>query len=399
MSIFTKILLGLVLVATLPAIYFTAGVLNVQGAWRTKVKEFQVAVERQKTLAKDLEFGNEAGQSLPYKPGKPLAPGQVLGVIQLETARNNLVLDNGRVWFATRLTQSINPELNSLKMVVYDNEIENSNFGGDPANGGRKELTVEQHGLTSKTVVYVFQMKHNGEVSDSDRYVGEFVVEGLIESNVPLKPTRPLTPAQWDKLREAPDKDPTQWVVYDRMPIDSHDVFNSLDEDQIKARVPPEVALEYINDGKEPSEAILADEKLSKLIQGDDKTGKKFVRPLRDYLELFRTADVRLDEMADKLQILKKELEYAKRGEENAKMIIVGLDARHAKLLESQKVVDAELKVVKEHSEKLTAAVEEMKAELSKLLAENRRRREAQPAGGKTAAMPPLEAGAALGAD
>lgn len=403
MSIFTKVLLGLVLIAAFPAIYLAAGVLSVQGAWRTKVAEFETALKAKQEANKLLEFGSDEARSLPYVPGKPLQPGQTLGVNQLEVARNTLLYQNGRIWYATRLTPSINPELGTVKMVVYDNDFTNVNFGGDPTSGGRKELKEEkEHGITNKMTVFIFQMKHNGERSATDRYIGEFVVDGLIEANIPLKPARPFTAEQWEKLREGDG----QWIVRDQMPNDVREAFIGMSEDEIRQRVGPELAPEYINDNQPATEAMIADEKLNKFIVGDDKTGKKFMRPLNDYREIFRTADRELDEMKVKLQIEEGELAFAKAAEKNAMAISAALDVRKTALEADKVKIDDELKIVKDHSEKLAVAVEEMKQELSRLLQENKARREGKPpagdkppAAGKTAAMPAVEAGAALGSN
>lgn len=397
MSIFTKVLLGLVLIAAFPAIYLAAGVLSVHGAWRTKVAEFETALKAKQEANKLLEFGSDEARSLPYIPGKPLQPGQTLGVNQLEVARNTLLYQNGRIWYATRVTPSINPELGTVKMVVYDNDFTNVNFGGDPASGGRKELKEEkEHGITNKMTVFVFSMKHSGERSPTDRYIGEFVVDGLIETNIPLKPSRPFTAEQWEKLREGDG----QWIVRDQMPSDVREAFIGMEEKDIRDRVPAEVVVQYLNDNQPPSEAILADETLSKFVVGDEKTGKKFLRPLNDYQEIFRTADRQLDEMKVKLQVEQGELAFAKTAEKNAMAISEGLDMRKTKLEADKVMIDEELKVVKEHSEKLAVAVEQMKQELSRLLEENKARRLGKPpAAGKTAAMPAVEAGAALGSD
>lgn len=390
MSILTKILLGLVLIMTFPVIYFAAGVLNVQGAWRTKVAEFKTALERQNKMSTELEFGSDIAQKSAYIPGKTLKAGQVLGVNQLETARNNLVLNTGRVWYATRVTESVNPDLKTLKMSVYDSDVENTQFGVAAASGGRKEQT--DHGFTNKTILYVFQMAHNGERKPEDRYVGEFVVDGLIEAYIPLKPARPLTPAQWDQLRLGD----SQWVVYDKMPLDSRDLFIGSTEDEIRARLPAVVATEYVADNQTPSEAILADETLKQYVEGDPAAGGRFMRPLRDYEQIFRTGRERLEKMVYDLQLLKKDMAFLEAGKANLEKNIAVLDARKAKLDSEKAVVDAELKVVEEHSLKLTAAVDQMKQELSKLLADNKRRNQAPPVGGKTAAVPAPETGAAL---
>ena len=394
MSIFTKVLLGLVLIMTFPVLYLAAGVLNVQGAWRVKHTAFEKQLAAQEAEKNKLIYGSEDAQKIPKLQNAQVttANEKGFGVNQLEAIRNNLVTDAGRVWYAVLTQASVSPETNSLKIKIFDTDVDNPRFTEDPATGGRAPLP--DHGIVEKTSLHVFQMAHNGVWNSKDRYVGEFVVEGTIDVNVPLKPARALTPEQWDLLRT----EPTQWVVYDKMPVDTRDLFLDVDQAEIRRRLPAEVAIEYINDNKEPSAEILADPNLSKLVEGSDAGGKRFLRQLRDYSQIFQAGRERLDKMADSLRYANSELAFAKAARMDLEEIKADLDKTKARLDIEKAAVDADLKIVLEHQVKLTEAVAEMKQELARLLAESKRRKDpaAAPAAGKTAAVPAPEAGAAL---
>ena len=59
------------------------------------------------------------------------------------------------------------------------------------------------------------------------------------------------------------------WVLYEMMPTDEHEVFANLTEDQKKG-----IPDEFLKDGQY------------------DADGKKFERPLRDYLAIFRACEM-----------------------------------------------------------------------------------------------------------
>lgn len=403
MSIFTKILIGLVILATLPVIYFAAGVLNVQGAWRAKVIDFEKKIVDTKNKNKELEFGNAAAQNTPYVPGLSYPEDYKPGVKQLETARNNLLLNTGRVWYATCTLPSVSPDTGSLKIKLYNTDVHITDFTSAPESGGRGALKLAAGAdgtpvppIADKTELFIFQMAHNGEMdATKDRYVGEFVVDGPSDENVSLKPARPMSPAQWDLILNE-TKSP-QWVVYDKMPVDTHDVFTGLSEKQIRDRVPDSVAIEYLFDRRKPSAEILADPELAKLVDDAKPTDSGlFMRPLRDYGLIFRDGRDRLEKMSDELRTLNNDLEFAKRGKETLDKIKLIQEAKALRLAEEKKLVSAELMVVKEQSEKLAVAVEDMKQELVRLLAEAKRRKGPPPVNGKTAAIPAPDAGAAL---
>jgi hypothetical protein len=92
-----------------------------------------------------------------------------------------------RVWYGRPQAASISAETGTLKFEVFDDQV---NF----EMAARAPLT--EHGLLDKMVLYVFQVKHSAEPTPgSDKYLGEFVVNGLppgANDLIPLKPL-PLT--------------------------------------------------------------------------------------------------------------------------------------------------------------------------------------------------------------
>jgi hypothetical protein len=388
MSILTKILMGLTVVAVLPLLYLSAAVLKVNGAWRVSVAQFEKAVEQQKDQNFDRLHGDARARVDRYQPGK-LMNGQV-GVQQLQTALDTLKLGRGRFWYARRETNSIDAAAGKFKVNIIDENVE---------SGTRQPL--KEHGIKDKSFLYAFQLRHDGAPATGDRYVGEFVVDGLTldangvptDSLVPLKPSMPYDAAQWDLLKTGDDN----WLIYEHMPLDDHDVFSDLTPEEIRNRVPPQVVDEYLNDGKAPSSEIENNPKLKEFIVEDKDSGAKiFLRPLRDYQQVFRNVALRMAQINDRIVILKKEKEYADRAKIKAEEMIVGLDARKMKLEQEKQVLDRELAVIKSQHEKLAAIMATAEQNLRTRLSENKRLAdELVGLGGKTAAVEGLEENAA----
>jgi hypothetical protein len=384
MSILTKVLIGLVVVAVFPLFYFTAAALKVQHSWRNTVDDYFQAVAAQEKANFEKLHGDEKARLVKYDPSRPAVGSP--GLLQLQTARDNLKHGRGRLWYARRDASLIDTNTGTLKVQILDENVESQN-----------RLPLKEHGIKDKSFVYLFQLAHNqmapgGNPAADDRYIGEFIVSGLsVDANtglpsdhlLPLRPALPLTTAEWDEIKQGSG----DWIIYEHMPIDDHHLFSGLDEQQIRDRLPDSVENEYVFDNKPPSDAVLADPKLAAMIVEDKDTGaKKFLRPLRDYQQAYRQVAVRLAEINDRLVILKKEKEYADAAKVQAEALIASLDARKAKLEADKAVVEAELAVTKAHAEKLQAAVAQVQQELQARLAENRRLGEAI-SGGKTATV------------
>lgn len=386
MSILSKILLGLVVIAVFPVLFFSAAVLKVQSAWRSHLAQFQQAIDKEKQENFDLLHGDARARVSQYKPGRP-TEGKV-GILQYQTALDNLKVGRGRYWYATRIGESFDPQAGRFKIKILDDDVENS--------GNRQPL--KEHGIKDKAFLYLFQIKHDGTQSPGDdRYVGEFVVDGLTldengvptDADVPLKPSLPLTDAQWTEVKGGSGI----WLVYEYMPNDDHAVFNDLPEEEIRTRVPEAVAAEYMNDDKPPTDAVLNDEHLKQFVIEDKDTGTKlFLRPLRDYQAIFRNVALQVAEMNDRLVILNKEKEYADRAKVKVEQLIASLDARKAKLEAEKVLMASELQVVETQRAKLEALLAQVQQDLQTRLADNKRlAAELSGVVGKQAAWQPVE--------
>lgn len=362
MSILTKVLLGLVVVATLPLLYLTSATMKVNHTWRVKVREFDKAVAAQAAQNFDLLHGDRNARVESYDPAKPVVGKP--GVRQLEAALESLKRGRGRFWYAIRNKASIDPMTGTLKVEIYDANVEN------PSD--RKPLN--EHQIKDKSFVYLFQLRHDGAKAPEDRYLGEFVVNGLppdaTDALVPLKPSVPLDQAGWDALTNGVD----QWIVYEHMPLDDHDVFNDLTEDEIRGRVPTSVAEEYVNDKKAPTDAVTSNAQLQQFVVEDKDSGQKvFLRPLRDYQQIFRNLSSQMSELSDRLTVLRKEHEFALSAKTKAEQLIVQLDSRKKKLDEEKLLLDQELALIRTKRESLDGVLAEAQKSLATRLSENKR--------------------------
>lgn len=366
MSLLTKILMGLVVVAVLPVMFFSAAVLRVNQKWRVSVSAYEKAVDQQEQLNFDKLHGDAKARVDRYTPGK-LVNGTP-GVLQYEVARDNLKLGRGRFWYVLPIGDSVDEAAGKFKISVLDENVE--------AGGNRQPL--KEHNIKDRAFLYLFQLKHDGSADTNDKYLGEFVVDGLTvdadglptDNNLPLKPSLPLTPEQWNVIKG----NANQWLVYEHMPIDDHDVYSDLSEDDIRARLPDAVEEEYLNDAKAPTDAVLASDKLKQFVIEDKDTGaKEFLRPLRDYQQIFRNLALRTAEINDRVAVLKKEKEYADRAKVKAEEMIAALKAREVKLQDEKKLLEAELTATREHGMKLDALLAQLQNELQTRLSENKR--------------------------
>lgn len=370
MSILTKVLIGLVIVAVFPVIYFAGGVLNMQDVWHKKVQQLQAQVKQEQARYDLLLNGDLESQTAQITPGKPVKGTP--GYTQWKTARDAMMRGVGRVWYARPVAASISGETGTLSIEMFDDKVNDTGFGTT-----RQPLSA--HGLTDKTFLYVFQMNHNGEpMEGKDRYVGEFIVNGLPpganEPLIPLKPTFPLPKEEWDRLKA--DSGGQQWVVYDKMPQDSRDLFVGQSREEIAKQVPAGVVDEYEFDNQPPTDAVRNNEYLKQFIVKDPKSGaEKFLRPLRNYAQIFQGSAEQLSDLNMRLQVLKREKDFADQALANLeKTAIPALDAHRMRLEKEKALVDADLTVVNGQAERLAAAVEQMRQEIVRLVTENKQR-------------------------
>ena len=162
-------------------------------------------------------------------------------------------------------------------------------------------------GIQKDSVVVLFeegepQLPGQDGAPRGKQYLGEFRVTAADAQTATLEPVLPLD--EFEKRRIAASQPP--WIMYDTMPADRHQIFAGMSEDDLKQKLPPQSANEYIRHGKD---AGPDDEEVRQA--GFDETGKRlppdqlaqaakklYQRRLRDYA-------VEFDELAQrKLELL-----------------------------------------------------------------------------------------------
>ncbi|MEX2558840.1 MAG: hypothetical protein WD403_02945, partial [Pirellulales bacterium] len=210
MSIWNKVLIGLIFVASIGFFYVAVRTLKTHQSWKQAANSYQKPLFDAEALAKTLREGQVTpdGQSVP-------------GIRELKVALHDLLVDRGRVWYGANPQEVV---AQTGESVVLVNEP-------DP------------HQINSKSVLYVFEQTL---VDRPGAYLGEFEVTGVSDKQIQLKPAMKLTDRELNRITATKGS----WVLYERMPGDRHDMFAGLDQAQLAAMmpgVPPEVLNEYLH--------------------------------------------------------------------------------------------------------------------------------------------------------
>ncbi len=198
MSVWNKVLIGLIILASLSFTYFAMRALKVHQVWRASVEKMDKKLE---TLQEDSEVQQDH-------------------VREATLELHKLMLNRGRIW--TNVTPGgFNAETSALSVTT---DLPNPN------------------GIEVGNVLYIFDQ---APVQEGGRYLGVFIVTAKADKQVQLKPGVMMTRAEVDQLQ----KSLGPWVMYDVMPSDSHEVLAKLDEATKKAMFPENCVEEYLKDG------------------------------------------------------------------------------------------------------------------------------------------------------
>jgi len=324
MNLLNKILLGFVVVATLPLIVFASMALKAHSGWMPEIPKLEKQIAAELDQQKILELGDPT-----VSPPKP-------GIRDLSIALHDDLLDRGAAWRGCTKGNVAND--GGLTVTI-----------GDPA------LTTVQDNIASKTVLFVFDEQPGG------KYLGEFKVSAVNQKQVTLTPAVPFSQSEIDDVTAA--RGPL--TLSDVMPIDRHETFAGMDEATLKQYMPdlpPEVMAQYVRDGQPKAD----DDDPDSVVDG------KYVRPLRDYAELFRYYHEQLAFLDDSIVRVDAE----KKGVDQDKMY---LDAQIKKtdvqIVELTKEFDrmkAERAVASAHFKAVEERLVAVQAEVEKTLEANR---------------------------
>lgn len=347
MSIWSKVLIGLIAVVAIAFFYLAARTLKTHQAWHGEVAKYEQAIADAAQLKPQLLNGTSE------------APG----IRPLTTELHALLVDRGRVW-RDAMPGQVNPETGEVTIT----------FSAPPATP-----------IDDKAVFYIFDhpagppaaaeaidaaLAPEGPVEGAPAenvpppavevgtYLGQFKVAGIGESGIALQPTTKLTPTALKRLIE--NKGP--WLLAEVLRADRHDIFDP-DNPAHMAMLPDSTRREYEKDGKEAE----PNDPPEQVVDG------KYVRKLRDY-DVWLREDERLRTIEiDQLEAAKKDLQYITAAHQDALVQeqsrrdeITALENELAKYTRERDAVVA-------HEQAVAAKLAEVQASIDRLFAENKR--------------------------
>ena len=260
MSLWNKILLVLVFLASAVFFYTAARTVKTYQYWANLADRFEKKLNEVRAEVVSLETADHA---------HPRADKSI-GVQQLRIDLGRVLANRGRIWAKCEKQKASMAPSGMMDVTVSSDE-------------------TSANTITPNMLLYAFE---EGDDQSPGKYLGEFHVKGVHEKQVQLDSTTQMVSSLAKNVAES--KAP--WVLYEMMPTDEHDALANLPEDQRKW-----VADEYLNDGQ----PVDASGKASQ-----DPKDKKFERPLRDYLAIFRDCEMHRMLFADRWESTIRDLRY-----------------------------------------------------------------------------------------
>ncbi|MEE8451464.1 MAG: hypothetical protein V3R99_06090 [Thermoguttaceae bacterium] len=377
MSIWNKVLIGFIFVASVAFFYLGARTLQTHKHWREKAQKFQqrikAADEEHKTLLGGVLDSDEVAD---------------MGVEQLKVELDKILAHRGRVWI--NCIPEIKPET------------------------GQASVTIDMtgpHGIADQTVLRVFEER---DIQEGGCFLGEFKVSGVSDDGIGLEPTVPLSDRQLERF----DASQGTWTLYEKWPIDSHNVFQEWDDEALTAALPEQSLPEFLSDGEmmttdEAQEAglegrVLAVDESGQILYEDadgnelrllvdDQTGEarfidkdgqpvaeedisekevesgkgKYVRILRDYNVIFQDYDTQRTIMIDLIASDTLDKQYAEAAQADSQLQIQFRQDELSRLTAEKKKAERERNAVKTHLATVGRQLEVTQQAVEQIIAQN----------------------------
>jgi hypothetical protein len=171
------------------------------------------------------------------------------------------------------------------------------------------------HGLQKDSIVYAFEQAPAGAPpNQKGQYLGEFRVTEVSDAGAVLKSVQGLDQRTAARL-EASARSNRTWKLYEKMPLDSHELFAGLTPEQLKQLLPASTVNEYIRQGTpatpddDENHRAGYDDHGERVGPNDKDKAVKWVydRPLRDYAYLFTEFARERAQMAARIAGLKED--------------------------------------------------------------------------------------------
>ncbi len=202
-----------------------AAVLRTESSWKKlaeqKDKELSQAISQVEML--------ESGRTINPQTGRlETVDDPTESLVGAKAELKRVMYDRGRMWRNVTRGAINNSQVGLTLPPVQTPAANNNNAGGaTPA----PSPASTQRSLAPDDIVYAFgQMNHPDDptLTVPAYFIGEFVVRSIQDQNMTVESTTKLDRAQQQTLNL-----PNQWMLYDKMPVDDHDVFDNMDDAQL----------------------------------------------------------------------------------------------------------------------------------------------------------------------
>lgn len=206
MSIWNKVLIGFIFVATLVFFVFAARTLKTHAVWKQSIADHEEAIEAMQKKNQALVDG---------EADKP-------GIREIRQQLEELTNNRPRIWSGCA-PRNVNAQTGVARVGVE---------------------SPTPHQIAPKSVLYVFD---ENDVAQGGRYLGKFTVAAVDIKEISLQPAYAVTPAEVTRMQQS--RGP--WSLYENLPIDEHALFAGMDEAAKKAMLPPTTVEEYLTDAQD----------------------------------------------------------------------------------------------------------------------------------------------------
>lgn len=324
MSIWSKVLVGLIFVASVAFFYFATRTLASHRAWQEAAGSYAVPLEKVQKEVKQFEEGNTT------------ATPPTASISQLNVKLHDLMAGRGKVWRGCSVKR-VEPDTSLLIEVPFP----------DPNQ------------IQDKMVLYLFEESLPGH------YMGEYKVTGIAEKAITLAPTmKPPTPKLLKQQHDRISGTKITWSIYEKLPTDRHDVFRGYDQAQLAQMmpgVPAETLQEFLRDGSDAQKGVDPEDRIF---------AGKYERQLRDYEVYFHAIHGQIASVRDQIAAAKTDKAIAdKLQADTEKEVAARTTLIDTTLKPELEEVKGELAVMTAHRDALLEKLEGKKDENGKLIA------------------------------
>jgi len=268
MSIWNKILICLILLASLAMWYLGMRALATHRAWRTAAKRLQSELAQLEAERERLIHGD----------------GTTKGIRQLQVELAKYTSQRGRVWNGCRPVRvDVRQDPQAGLVVQVSVVVDRLGLAG----------LQEVQELPVDSLVYLFDER---DIQQGGVYLGAFRVAAVTPRQqdqpamVQLESVLHLTDRELRRIQsamQAAQQGGTGWTICELLPKDDHEIFAGLNPEALAQILPKKVVDEYIRDGK-PSDP-------------NNPNSPPFFRKLRDYESAIRYLHLKRSELMDQV--------------------------------------------------------------------------------------------------